>query len=262
MTMETDGPDAGAASPCDAPLSPPPEDDKMEIHKPKPVHSWKEFFTELGTIVLGILIALGLEQSVEAARERGLARESEAAIHAELAENVSRISYRLSHQACMEKRLDEIAVLLSDWADGKEIPPGLHIGVAGDVAPADQRWQANLNSERFSREADAVQTQQSALYASLRLLGQEEATEVNDWSQLRALELGTHFLTPAYRPALIQAFLSARDQAMAVGKIGAGFVARAKAAGADPDQVYHPAVPDSTCQPMRPAADNAAAAKL
>jgi len=37
----------------------------MEFHKPKPVHSWREFLTEVGTIVLGILIALSLEQMVE-----------------------------------------------------------------------------------------------------------------------------------------------------------------------------------------------------
>ena len=31
----------------------------MKFHKPKPVHSWREFFTELGTIVLGIALAAG-----------------------------------------------------------------------------------------------------------------------------------------------------------------------------------------------------------
>lgn len=37
----------------------------MEIHKPKAAHSWREFLVEIGTIVCGILIALGLEQVVE-----------------------------------------------------------------------------------------------------------------------------------------------------------------------------------------------------
>jgi hypothetical protein len=38
----------------------------MEIHKPKPVHSWKELLGEIGVIVIGIVIALSGEQLIEA----------------------------------------------------------------------------------------------------------------------------------------------------------------------------------------------------
>lgn len=39
----------------------------MEVHPPEHgIHSWKDFFIHMGTIVLGLLIAVGLEQSVEA----------------------------------------------------------------------------------------------------------------------------------------------------------------------------------------------------
>jgi len=38
----------------------------MEIHKPKPVHNWREFFSEISVVVLGIAIALAGEQIVEA----------------------------------------------------------------------------------------------------------------------------------------------------------------------------------------------------
>ena len=31
----------------------------MEIHKPKPIHNWRDFIKEVGTIVLGVSIALG-----------------------------------------------------------------------------------------------------------------------------------------------------------------------------------------------------------
>ena len=46
------------ADPLSAPL---PEDPPMEIHKPKPVHNWRELLTEIGVVVIGILIALSLE---------------------------------------------------------------------------------------------------------------------------------------------------------------------------------------------------------
>ena len=37
----------------------------MEIHKPKPVHNWQEFFSEISVVVVGIVIALAGEQAVE-----------------------------------------------------------------------------------------------------------------------------------------------------------------------------------------------------
>ena len=36
----------------------------MHLQLPKPLHGWREFAGEVGIIVLGVLIALGLEQLV------------------------------------------------------------------------------------------------------------------------------------------------------------------------------------------------------
>ena len=39
----------------------------MEVHAPhEPLHSWRDFWIHLGTITIGLLIAISLEQSVEA----------------------------------------------------------------------------------------------------------------------------------------------------------------------------------------------------
>ncbi len=52
MTDSTDQP------PPPTPEEPAPKETIVEIHKPKPIHSFREFLAELGTIVLGICIAL------------------------------------------------------------------------------------------------------------------------------------------------------------------------------------------------------------
>jgi hypothetical protein len=49
----------------DATETPPPEEPPVEIHKPKPVHSWRELLTEIGVVVIGVCIALAAEQTVE-----------------------------------------------------------------------------------------------------------------------------------------------------------------------------------------------------
>jgi hypothetical protein len=52
----------------------------LDVHPPhEPIHTWKEYLLHMSTIVLGLLIAIGLEQSVEAvhrAHERADLRES------------------------------------------------------------------------------------------------------------------------------------------------------------------------------------------
>jgi hypothetical protein len=37
----------------------------VEIHKPKPVHNWRELASEVGVVVVGIIIALSAEQLLE-----------------------------------------------------------------------------------------------------------------------------------------------------------------------------------------------------
>ncbi|HEX4155196.1 MAG TPA: hypothetical protein VHY48_06250 [Acidobacteriaceae bacterium] len=66
----------------------------MELHAPEGgIHSWRDFFVHMATIVLGIMIAIGLEQSVEAIHHRYERRQLESDIHADLEANVKRVEY-------------------------------------------------------------------------------------------------------------------------------------------------------------------------
>jgi hypothetical protein len=48
----------------------------MEVHQPQhPIHTWREFFIHMGTLVLGLLLALALEQTVEAVHHHRQVRE-------------------------------------------------------------------------------------------------------------------------------------------------------------------------------------------
>ena len=37
----------------------------LDVHMPHPTHTWKDFFIHIATIMVGLLIAIGLEQTVE-----------------------------------------------------------------------------------------------------------------------------------------------------------------------------------------------------
>ena len=54
----------------------------LDVHPPHhPANSWRDFFVHIATIVIGLLIAVGLEQTVEAVHHRKQVREFEAQMH-------------------------------------------------------------------------------------------------------------------------------------------------------------------------------------
>jgi hypothetical protein len=229
----------------------------MDIHRPKAAHSWREFAIEIGTIVIGILIALGLEQAIEAVHEHGLARDAAAAIDAEMRDNVNRIAYRQALQPCIDTRLKEITGLLADWAGGKAPPAGLAIGDPDDLPLVQQRWQANLNSGRFSRQSPAAQSQQAAFYTQVWILDDIERREHYAWSELRALELGPGVLTPDLRPNLVAALQSARTDASDAHQLGQTMLKEARRYGYTPSALKATPIGGDPCRPLMPSAAGA-----
>ena len=60
----------------------------LDVHPPhSPTHTWKDFFIHIATIVVGLLIAVGLEQTVEYFHHRIEIRETREALRREKEEN-------------------------------------------------------------------------------------------------------------------------------------------------------------------------------
>jgi hypothetical protein len=223
----------------------------MDIHKPKAAHSWREFLIEIATIVTGILIALSLEQGIEAFHERQLAREAREAIDAEMRQDLSRIAYRMSQQPCIDRRLEQITSLLADWNHGKTPPAGLSIGRPDDVPLIEQRWQANLNSGRFNQQSPSEQAEQSAFYTQIAIFNDVLHLEHESWSQLRTLDLGPSVLSVDMRPGLVAALASARTDANDVRELGKLIQAKFANKGAPPNAFNEASIRSDTCQALR-----------
>jgi hypothetical protein len=71
-------------------------DSMLDIHSPHAAaRTWTDFFIHLGTIAIGLLIAIGLEQSVEALHHRQQVREMALKLHQESTDNLEVIAYDL-----------------------------------------------------------------------------------------------------------------------------------------------------------------------
>ncbi len=91
----------------------------MDIHKPKAAHNLREFLIEIGTIICGIIIALMLEQAVEAIHRAGEVRDARAALSAEIRGDAERLKLIVEADSCLERQLD----LYASWARGGAKPP-------------------------------------------------------------------------------------------------------------------------------------------
>jgi hypothetical protein len=63
----------------------------LDVHGPhETIHTWKDFFVHIAAIVVGLLIAVGLEQTVEYLHHRHQVAEARAALDVELRVNLNR----------------------------------------------------------------------------------------------------------------------------------------------------------------------------
>jgi predicted transcriptional regulator len=100
----------------------PPKESDVDIHKPHAAKTWKEFFIELGTIVTGILIAISLEQTVEAIHWRHKVDDAAQAMRLELRDADGPQAYtRVALQACLDRQLDGLATAIAAGRSRTEI---------------------------------------------------------------------------------------------------------------------------------------------
>jgi hypothetical protein len=220
----------------------------MEIHKPHPIHSWRELLKEVGIIVLGVLIALGAEQSVAALRERHAADEARRNVLAEVQLNLGFIRDRVSNEPCIDRRLDELAALLARARDGALDPAPTWIGRPGIDPVFSERWQSATASGRSSLFDPVEQGNFDLLYSLLARVNAHETHEQAAWTQLRTLETWPGPLGPAARLAFAQALQEARYEAWDLKQDAAFALGTGKALGIELPKASH--VTTSICLPL------------
>lgn len=181
----------------------------MDIHKRNAAHSWREFLVEIGTIICGILIALGLEQAIEILHQQHLRQEAREAIRGELSVNLDAFRRRGEIQACIEPRLGELERLLVSTPPEAKLPRPLWVGRPQVWAAREDLWLAATSGARTSLLPPEEQASYARIYGSLRDFENEEQREQLAWVHLRALAT-LPSLDPQSRARLIDALNEAR----------------------------------------------------
>ena len=82
------------------------------MHWLKPLHGWREFLGEIAIVVIGVLLALGAQQAVDAWNWRGEVSEFRAAVDYELSLDLGTYEYRFRQADCVGRRLDQLETWL------------------------------------------------------------------------------------------------------------------------------------------------------
>ena len=112
----------------------------MHIHLPKPLHGWREFVGEVGIIVIGVLIALGAEQTIEALHHRSQVHDAIDKLHAESIENRSALDANVVGLQQSQASVATDIAALGDCGNATGADRLVPVVQPVWIAPSDHAW--------------------------------------------------------------------------------------------------------------------------
>lgn len=177
----------------------------MDIHKPHAAKNWREFLIEIGTIVVGILIALGLEQAIESYREHQRVEDSRQAIEVELRAGLAQAHSEVDMTDCTRQQL---AVLSDAIGKGERARVQRLLAEArlpGAFSFSDSAWSTALASgitDHLDRNEQAIYP---ALYTILGLARERQQQYFQSRLRLQSLTRSGLAQSPAASAAAVTA---------------------------------------------------------
>ena len=153
----------------------------------RPRDGWRPFLGEVGVIILGVLIALGLGAVATEIGWQVETRSARKAIGLELGEAVGQGLERVRIYDCVEKRLDQVSEIIEQGSATGRLPPVGDIGLPAFHTWNHGSWDSIVSAQtasHFNREELAAYV---AAYEYITGLGESAAQEFDAWTRLYSL---------------------------------------------------------------------------
>ncbi len=184
----------------------------MEIHRPKaPIHGLRELAKEIGIIVIGVLIAIAFEQTVEWLHWRERAAQAEVQMRTDADFVLGQMVERQEIQACQERLLirirDRLLAPGSDWTPMPAFytrgPPKGSVYAHPMKTWPDTAWRNAVASTAATHLPDEKLAHFARIFAAAERSEQDQAIEHEAASELNMLD--QHLtLTPDGKLALLR----------------------------------------------------------
>jgi hypothetical protein len=174
----------------------------MDLHPPGgPVRSVKDFFVHIGVVTLGILIALGLEQLVEAHHRANLAKIAVAGFRKELAYNEDEVKYVLAR--ILQRKIEKAISTLSPAPIPHEAGPIDYPGFSLDIVST-ASWDTAIATQALNELPFDAVTRYAQAYGALRLFVETEREGLTVWQGVHRFGTDPAALTQDQRTMLVQ----------------------------------------------------------
>ena len=174
----------------------------FRLLKLKPPNGWSAVVWELGIVTVGVLLALGLQQSVEAVDERREAAETQAALATEIEENLAILELRRLAQPCIDRRLKELRAIVDQWGRTGSFNTPSWVSQATWFAFNTARFDAAQSAGRLALLSSEEQYRFGLVVGGLRQFRDIQLRETDAWSTLRMLQSGPDALSEGDRTAI------------------------------------------------------------
>lgn len=174
----------------------------FRLLKLKPPHGWNAVAWELVIVTVGVLIALGAQQLVEAAHDRSVAAQTRAEVTDELNSDLMSIALRRSAEPCIDRRLAELRAILSEWQQTGSFKTPRWVAQAPVIEIELARYEAALSAGRLALLSGEEQYRIGALVTRIRKFEQWQVEQRLPWGRLRALQFGAGALSAEDRQTI------------------------------------------------------------
>jgi len=176
----------------------------MDLHPPGgPVRSVKDFFVHIGVVTLGILIALGLEQLVEAHHRANLAKIAVAGFRKELAYNEDQVKDVRARMPALQGKIKKAISTLSAAQTPSEAEPIDYPGFNLDLVST-ASWDTAIATQALNELPFDAVTRYAQAYGTLRLFVEIEREGLTVWQGVHRFGSDTAALTQDQRAMLVQ----------------------------------------------------------
>ena len=197
----------------------------MDIHKPKAAHSWREFLIEIGTIICGILIALGLEQIADGLHWRHKVEQAETVMGLELRDDNGPQAYaRVVAVGCLDSELNQLEAMASRRADRRAFRKAAVAYYPPNRTWDTESWKATVAADIGPHIGADMLNQWAAPYRMLPVMSRLGELEQRDRATLAAVADAAGPLTEQEVERLLPAISQLRASNLQFGFEGAIFL--------------------------------------
>ena len=232
----------------------------MHFHLPKPLHGWRAFAGEVGIIVIGVLIALGAQQLVEAANWRREVADFRDSVRGEMSRDLWTYPYRAAQKRCINARLDELQRWLDSWRAGRPLTLTGPIGIPVSAVIRTSAWDGR-DPATLAHMARSERVEYGFLYSEFANNEVHRLDERAAWIELASFD-GATLLDHQDQIRLQGLIFRARLRDSRIDANAGRFMKRAAAIGLKlaPEPDLAPYGPE-LCRPILPARSIASGGK-